>query len=141
MIVYYMNFISIGIQIFHTIITIFCVLFPHLYPKYDLYYIIYVFLTSLHWFLLKGECFVTYLEKISLNKSYKLGDDPYLNPFYEIIGTSTMDLVKSIHIINFTYILYRNYSTPNFYPILGLVILITGLQNIFEYIFPKKKIS
>jgi hypothetical protein len=134
----YMNYISIGIQIFHTIVTILCVLFPYFYPKYDLYYTIYVFLASLHWFFLKGECFLTYLEKITLDKSYKLGDDPYLNPFYKIIGTSTMNLVRSLHIINFIYILYRNYSTSNFYPILILIILIIGLQNLVEYIYPKK---
>lgn len=135
-----MNYINLGIQIFHALITIICVLFPHFFPQFDLYYLIYIFLIALQWNLLKGECFISYLEKITLNKSYKLGDDPKLNPFYDMIGQSTMNLLNSIHTINFILILYRNYYSSNFIILLTLIILIIILQIIIDYKYPKKKL-
>ena len=118
-----MNYISIGIQIFHTILSIYTTLFPHIYQKYDIYYIIYLFLLSLHWYLCKGECIITYLEKKILNKSYKLGDNPNYSPFHNIIGKKTMKLLNSLFIINYLLILYRNYNSSNF----NIIILLTLL--------------
>lgn len=129
-----MNITSLGIQIFHAILTLFTFIFPHLYQKYDLYYIIYIFLVHLHWYIFKGECISTYFEKKTLDSLYKMGDNINWSPFHNIIGKSTMKLITTLYIINFCLILYRNYNTTNFYPIVLLLILII----ILKYLINKK---
>lgn len=41
--------------------------------KYDLYYLIFLYLVIVHWILLKNECLINYIEKIKIDPEYKLG--------------------------------------------------------------------
>ena len=129
-----MYIISLVIQIFHTILTLFTAIFPHLYQKYDLYYVVYIFLVHLHWYIFKGECISTYFEKKLLDPSYKMGENLNWSPFYNIIGKSTMKILGSLSLINVCLVLYRNYNTKIFYPIIALLVL-TG---ILLYLINKK---
>jgi hypothetical protein len=128
-----MKCISLIIQIFHAILSIYTTLFPHIYQKYDLYYIIYLFFLSLHWYLSKGECIITFLEKKLINKSYKLGDTPHYSPYHNLVGKSTINILNSIFIINYSLILYRNYNTSNFNIIILITLLTIYLRSIKKF--------
>jgi hypothetical protein len=133
-----MNFVSLGFQLFHTVLTLFTAIFPHIYQKYDLYYIIYLFIVTLQWYIFKGECLITYLEKKTLNPSYKLGDDATYSPFYDIIGKSVISLLNSIYFINFALIIYRNLDNKNLYKIIFGIICITIINILVYYKYKNK---
>jgi len=97
---------------------------------------IYVSFTVVHWLLLKGECILTYLEKKTLDPNYKLGSDPYRSPFYTVLGSSTMKLIKTIYLINILFIIYRNWNTNHLYPIIFLTIMMIIVNIIITKIYP-----
>ena len=132
-----MNLISLVFQIFHTILTLFTALFPHIYTTYDIYYLIYILIVALQWYIFKGECLITYLEKKTLDSSYKLGDKPTYSPFYDIIGHSVMALLNSIYFINFSLIIYRNLDNKHLYLIIFFIVSTTIINIIVSYKFKK----
>ena len=46
----------------------------------DVFYVVLVVGTFLHWMILKNECIISYLEKKTLDTNYVLGSDPLKNP-------------------------------------------------------------
>jgi hypothetical protein len=71
--------------------------------KYDKLFILVFILMVTHWYLIKNECFLTYLEKKLENEHYQLGDfsaHPAMNSFTSLI-------VMSLQFISFTLVFYR----------------------------------
>ena len=61
---------------FHFALVVFCVAFPLLFSRdrdLDLVYLSFVTLVVAHWFLLCGECVLSYLEKKLFFETYDLG--------------------------------------------------------------------
>lgn len=107
--------------------------------RYDIYFLLFLLVIRAHWFLLKGECIFTYIEKKILNPDYVLGSDIYFVPSHIITGKGFIDkrlemfssenfanLIDNIFVV---IILYRNIKSPNFNLML-VISLITILIQI-----------
>lgn len=119
-----MKNISLIIQIIHLII-IFCVtLTPLLTNKYDMLYLIILFLIILHWNIFKGECILSYYEKKYLYPNYKMGDFDS-SPFKKILGTNTTNTIIYFNGITILLVLQRNYGTK-YFPIMFCIFCLTA---------------
>uniref|UniRef100_A0A6C0E5A9 Uncharacterized protein n=1 Tax=viral metagenome TaxID=1070528 RepID=A0A6C0E5A9_9ZZZZ len=117
-----------GIQNIHFLNDIFICLYPYIMnPIFDIYIVVYAFLTVLSWTILKGECILSYFEKKLENIGYELGKDPYYNPyhkkFYYFNGVNYAFIKEMFWIITFIMILcYR--KNPIFVKYILIVMLI-----------------
>jgi len=103
--------------------------------KYDIYYLIYVFLIYLHWFIFKGECVLSYIEKKLLVNTYKLGDDIYYSPYRNNFNKYFLIIIDYLKVFNLFIILLRNLNNN----IILLVLLIIFLTKILYDITHKNK--
>jgi hypothetical protein len=115
-----MKILSLLVQILHLGFAILSPLMPILSHKYDLYYVIIIFLTTLHWNIFKGECIGSYYEKKFLDPNYQLGDNKE-SLFKNILGESTTDIFIQLNFIGLFIVLHRNYGLKNFRTIAVLV--------------------
>jgi hypothetical protein len=115
-----MKILSLLVQILHLAFAVFSPLVPILTDKYDLYYVIVVFLTTLHWNIFKGECIASYYEKKFLDPNYKLGDNND-SLFKNILGKNTTDIFIQLNFIGLLIVIHRNYGLKNFRTIALLV--------------------
>lgn len=115
--------------------------------RYDIYYILFFLFIRSHWFLLKGECIFTYIEKKILFPDYKLGSDIYCVPTSYINGTNYIykklrpfysenfrDITHNLFIF---YILLRNTKSKNFNLILVLSLITIMIQMCWNKITDK----
>jgi hypothetical protein len=57
-------------------------------PQWDTYYLIILLSILFSWVVLKNECIVSYLYKLSLNPNYKLGQDHRPQDFIDVLGAN-----------------------------------------------------
>lgn len=114
--------------------------------KYDIYILLFILLIKIHWFFLKGECLISYIEKKIVLDNYKLGDDLYCIPINYLLNLNYIykkekifdnPIIKSIYnnILIF-YILYKNINSTNFnemFIIVLLIIIISGYWDNQNY--------
>lgn len=130
---------SLIIQIIHLICAIICPFIPIFTSKYDMLYIISVFLVPFHWNIFNGECIASYFEKKVLDSNYKLGDAKE-SLFKQIIGEKTTDIMTSTNLIGILIVLHRNYGTPNFRSMFLLMVVATILRfSSYNIKFPRNK--
>ena len=55
-------------------------------PESDIIYLVFVAIIMCHWFLIKNECILTYLESKMIDPKYVMGEDPYRNTFIKLIA-------------------------------------------------------
>lgn len=104
--------------------------------KYDIYILLFILLIKIHWFFLKGECILSYIEKKLVLDNYKLGDDIYcvpMNYFFNsnfiykknnIFDNLIINNIFNINNILIFYILYKNINSTNFNKMLIIVLLL-----------------
>ena len=107
--------------------------------RYDIYFIITILLIRSHWMFFKGECIITYFEKLAAMPNYKLGSDMYNKPASTLMGFDTIN--RDLHPISFEnfenltsnlfifVILLRNTKSENFNLILVLSLISINIQN------------
>ena len=98
------------IQFIHVCIDGLCCLYLLLFnPMYDIYYALFVLLQTIHWYILKNECFITYLEKYMIDPDYVLGSNPKYLPHSKVYYNKTTFQIKNIIVLaSLVYIWFRN---------------------------------
>jgi len=101
------------IQLCHFLIDGFNMSFIFLFhPIFDIYFVTWIFLQTVHWGLLKNECIVSYIEKKLMDPNYELGSKPQWIPHYDVYYNKYMIMLKAILILGgLSYIIYRNKSS------------------------------
>jgi hypothetical protein len=79
--------------------------------KYDIYFVCFILLQTLHWIALKNECILSYFEKKLIDPNYELGNNIKHLPHAETYHTDlTLILFSVIVISTFFIIFYRSES-------------------------------
>lgn len=130
------------VQLFHLLnelfVSTYIIWFPT--PKYDLYFAIYVFIITIHWYFLKNECVISYMEKKLLNDAYELGQEPYYHPFQSMLPRFVHNIFMVLKIINIVWVLCRNYKKNKSVFIIMVIVLIINLYLTFKkFIVDKQK--
>ncbi len=113
------------IKSFHLFNDLFVALYIFLFPKkYDLIYVIYIFLISLHWVIFKNECIISYFEKKSLNKNYVLGSLPYELPHNKDITNSFHFYINTLKFFNIFMVIYRSFDNKSIVTLAILSVII-----------------
>jgi hypothetical protein len=99
--------------------------------KYDIYFCIYHLIIIIHWLLLKNECILSYLEKKTRDKNYKLGDNPFEHPFYNLLPKYSLNILVFFKLLNILVIFYRNLDNKY---IISLICIIV-IYHIFRKVF------
>ena len=77
--------------------------------KYDIYFLLYMFLISTLKLLNKYECLWSVFDKKLDNPNYILGSKPHIHPFRDLyIYEDLTKVVGIVLLINFAVIFYRN---------------------------------
>jgi hypothetical protein len=98
---------------FHIANDIFCSTYIFLFnQKYDFYFLAYVFAVMIHWFFLKHECLLSYIEKRIQNNNYQLGSKPYTNLYKTVLPKPLDILIKIMKPVNVLWVLLRNRHNP-----------------------------
>jgi len=75
----------------------------------DIFYIIYFVILNLSWLLMKNECLISYLFKISKSSDYTLGDSASIEDYEIILGNKVseifLDYIRFMYLFNMTYII------------------------------------
>ncbi len=109
--------------------------------KYDIYLLLFIFIIRFHWFFFKGECIISYLEKIIVLPNYKLGKDIFSSPSKEILGSNKIELKSDFldayssftdHFFTF-FILFLNIKSKQF-NLLLVIALVSTVLNIYSNI-------
>ena len=107
------------IQLLHLCIDIFNSTYIFIFPaKYDIYYVSWILFMVVHWFFLKNECVIGYIEKKIMNPKYVLGSNPYYLPYQHIFydKMNIMFLSKTFLInASLLYITYRSFNMTTKY--------------------------
>ena len=100
------------IQFIHFLIDSFNMTYIFLFSAvYDIYFVTWIFLQTVHWGLLKNECIVSYIEKKIIDPNYELGENPKWIPHYDVYYNKYSITLKSILIIGtLLFILLRSKS-------------------------------
>jgi len=133
------NTLLLGIiQFIHFLIDSFNMSYIFIFSAvYDIYFVIWIFLQTIHWGLLKNECIVSYIEKKIINPNYLLGENPKWIPHYDIYYNKYTITFKSILIIGgLLFIVLRSKSFKTRI-ICGLAIL---LWLYFTYFYKKPQL-
>jgi len=105
-----MNYLLTTVQIIHKLNDLISIFYIFCFPKkskYDIYMLGYILLLLVLRHFLKGECLISYIEKIIINKNYKLGDDITYHPYnkkYNIYN----NLIYYIKSLCMYFIILRN---------------------------------
>lgn len=74
------------IGMLHLLIPIFTIIYILVAPlKYDKVMFVYLVILALHWVILKGECLISYVYKVTKNPNYHLGDNTRLEDMYDFM--------------------------------------------------------
>lgn len=91
---------------------------------YDIYFVTWIFLQTVHWGLLKNECIVSYIEKKIINPNYELGENPKWIPHYDIYYNKYTITLKSILIIGTLVFIFIRCKSTNTRIICGMAIVL-----------------
>jgi hypothetical protein len=137
------------ISIAHSFFSLFLVSYGILFTRsrFDYVILIIIFLISLSWSLLKGECLLSYYLKKYNDPNYKLGSNIYSEDMYIIFGKKYIPYLKQfftmitplIAVITLYLLLKRQHFTSLeilFYPIIHYVYYyISFLQSSIANLF------
>ncbi len=99
--------------------------------KYDIYYMIFVFIIILHWMFFKYECTLSYIEKKLINSDYKLGTLPFVHPYRSLLSIYILYTLKTLKTINIIVIVLRNLDNI-FIIFTFILVIIFGIYNYIE---------
>ena len=107
----------------HILIDIFLCSYLFMFsPIYDVYYAAGILLQTMHWAALKNECVITYIEKLLIDPTYKLGSNIKYQPHTETYHNDITLILKAVLIIGTLAIIM--YRTKNIYAKLFAVLAI-----------------
>ena len=127
-----MNKLLLFIQIIHILNELFLSTYIFIFnKKYDVYFMIYIFIIFLHWIFLQNECILSYIEKKIINKNYTLGSEPYNHPFRTLISNNVLCIFKILKSINIFVVFIRNLDNI-FIVITFILVVIFGIYNYIQ---------
>lgn len=127
-----MNKILLFIQIIHILNELFLSTYVFIFnKKYDIYFMIYIFINILHWMFLKNECILSYIEKKIIDKNYILGTQPFNHPYRELLPQYVLYLFKIFKFINIFIVFIRNLDNM-FIVITFILVIIFGIYNYIQ---------
>jgi len=113
------------IQFIHFLIDSFNMTYIFIFSAvYDIYFVIWIFLQTVHWGLLKNECIVSYIEKKMIDPNYELGENPKWIPHYDIYYNKYTITLKSILIIGTLLFIFIRSKSINTRIICGMAIVL-----------------
>jgi len=126
------------IQFIHFLIDSFNMTYIFLFSAvYDIYFVTWIFLQTVHWGLLKNECIVSYIEKKIIDPNYELGENPKWIPHYDVYYNKYSITLKSILIIGtLLFILLRSKSNKT-----RIICFMAVLLWLYFTYFYKKAVS
>jgi hypothetical protein len=103
------NLVLGAIQFLHFLIDAFVMSYVFIFnPMYDIYFVTFVLLQTMHWGALKNECFISYIEKKMISPNYELGSKPNWIPHYRHYYNKVGLTLKSIFTVGgLLFIIYR----------------------------------
>ena len=82
--------------------------------KYDGFYLSLIALNTMHWIVLRGECCISYLEKLCFYEDYKLGSAPVHSWSFDVMDPARCKVsIAAMFIMVFvavTYVVVRNFK-------------------------------
>ena len=86
----------------------FSILYLFIFPQsYDVYYILFSILLSLHWKYFNGECALSLWEKQMLDPHYTSGDDTTYHPFIDIYSKDLNRFLVMIMFVSMFIVFFR----------------------------------
>jgi hypothetical protein len=126
------------IQLIHFLIDSFNMSYIFIFSAiYDIYFVSWILLQTIHWGLLKNECIVSYIEKKLINPQYTLGENPKWIPHYDVYYNKFTITLKSILILGGLLFIIIRSKTKNTRIICGMAIL---LWVYFTYLYKKPQL-
>jgi len=90
---------------------IFSIYFLWAPARFDLYYLVYFFLLSISWSLMRNECAISYLFKYIGDSEYKMGDTADVEDYNAVLGptagTLFLNYVLFMYVFNLVFIAVR----------------------------------
>jgi hypothetical protein len=90
---------------------IFSIYFLWAPARFDLYYLIYFFLLSISWSLMRNECAISYLFKYIGDTNYKMGDSEDVSDYNAVLGPTAgsvfLNYVLFMYVFNLVFIATR----------------------------------
>lgn len=97
------------LEIFHIFLDFWFMFYIFFFNSfYDIYYAGLIFAQTIHWYLLKNECILSYLEKKMIDPNYELGSDVYWAPHYDLLNKDVKILKSAFVISTLIFIFFRN---------------------------------
>jgi hypothetical protein len=76
--------------------------------RYDVLYLVVIGIISLHWYFMRGECALSYLEKRAMDPTYKLGQDVYSHPYLDKLFGKTVTFFHNLMLVcTASFVVYR----------------------------------
>lgn len=121
------------IQMFHFFVDAFNMSYIFIFnPFYDVYFCTWILLQTMHWGLLKNECIVSYVEKIIIDPTYKLGASPRWIPHNNIYHNKYTLISKAIIIIG-TLLLIMYRAKKDYIRLICVAAIIMWLYYMYFY--------
>jgi hypothetical protein len=90
---------------------IFSIYFLWAPARFDLYYLVYFFLLSISWSLMRNECAISYLFKYIGDTNYKMGDSEDVSDYNAVLGPTAgsvfLNYVLFMYVFNLVFIATR----------------------------------
>jgi len=78
---------------------------------FDIYYLVYFFLLSISWSIMKNECAISYLFKYIGDADYKMGDTADVEDYNAVLGSTAgnifLNYVLFMYVFNLVFIALR----------------------------------
>ena len=94
-------------MLLHSLVLIYLITFPLLFPQLDVFYLITVSIVTLHWVFLENECIISFFEKKCFDSSYTLGGDSR-SVFYDFFFFRKKYLFSFLYFCSLIIVLLRN---------------------------------
>ena len=79
--------------------------------RFDIYYLVYFFLLSISWSIMKNECAISYLFKYIGDADYKMGDTEDVEDYNAVLGSTAgnifLNYVLFMYVFNLVFIALR----------------------------------
>lgn len=129
--IYFIRYLHYLIEIFYST---YVFIFP---PKYDIYFVFFIFLMSFHWIFLKHECILSVIEKKLENSNYVIGSTPKRHIYRDKCPQFIFYITAVLLFVNLLIVYKRSYNSNiiRFLIITSVIIiiyykLILKLENI-----------
>ena len=117
----------LAVCLLHWLNIIFTISYPYIIPAndFDKCFLAYMYMIAFHWVLLKGECFITYVEKKILNFEYQLGDCTSFSPHLQLVAGKNKRIESSLRLFIVTMLIVSVVLIVNRQSYLSIIAKIT----------------